>query len=764
MIIHPINKIKKPDATAIDIAFGGRTAFLLDSSSYLWGWGYSTTSYEIPQIITNSRSTPIAAIVGSNVKFTKLCGRTALDASSYAWCWGPTPNGNIYGMSSIPVYLPISGNMKWQALSGIRGNNNYNFAGIVSSQVWSWGINDFGQVGNFTKTIVSFPYSTGMTASYVTCAPYHSVLIDYNLRAYACGCNQAGQLGINTTYDASLYQAVAGNKQFISVITNQTQITSGTTIALDTSSYAWAWGANSNGQFGNGTITGSSSPISVHGPWNNIYCLGGNSFLGINNRGYFVWGNNASGEFGNNTTTACSTPLQVFYPFNIKKIVGSSNTTAAATTLALDTSGYVWAWGDNTFGQLGDNTTVNKLYPIRVYWKSRKYSVPYIAPIGSNLTATGTGSGGNTLYLDNSSYAWGWGVNAYGSLGNNSSEATSIAVSVVGGMQFIFIRGGGYPGNTSYTIALDSSSYAWVWGYNGTNQLGNGGIVAVSSPVSVLGGKQWNLVTSNESGTFYGIDNSSLIWSWGSNASGACGIGTAGGSYSSPVSVIGGRKAISLAAFFNGCAMLDISSYVWCWGYNANGPCGQNNITNYSSPVSVIGGRLIKSIAAISADAASSYASVYALDISSNLWAWGNNGAGQCGQNNSTLNYSSPVSVIGNRKFVKLGDYRYSCVAAIDGSSYLWAWGNNTGDGTTSSRSSPVSVIGGYQWNSFCSTSITSRGLGSINNSFLVFGSNSYNNMQLFCPGSPTSSPIIVYMSNTISNTDIDKNNIFGQY
>ena len=758
-----INKINRPDTTALDIAFGERTAFLLDSSSYLWGWGYSNVSSEIPAGITSNQSTPVVAVVASNIKFTKLCGFTALDASSYAWCWGPAPIGNGTSVN-IAIYQSVAGGMQWKKLGGQRGTTSLTYRmGLVNGYAWGWGTNDNGSLGNNTANSASSPVSVvgGLSFIDLDVSADYTIALDTSSYAWAWGNNTSGQLGDNTTTSRSSPVSVVGNKQFISVITSKLDGSYNATIALDTSSYAWAWGYNNDGEFGNGTTTGSSSPISVHGPWNSIYYIGSNSFLGINNNGYYVWGYNASGAFGNNTLTPRYTPLQVFYPFNIKKIIGSTYSSyGTMTTMALDTNGYVWAWGDNTYGSMGNNSIAPTSYPTRVYWKSKTYT-PYPPPplIGSNLGEPG----GVEFYLDQSSYAWCWGTNSNGALGINIGptqlSGSSYPVSVVGNRQFRYISG-----ISNIGIGLDLSSYAWVWGYNGASPIGNGSLVAMSSPVSVIGGKQWSSISVTQTGAFYGIDNASFVWAWGANGVGECGQNTTN-PCSSPVSVIGGRKAISIAAYGNGCVMLDISSYAWCWGANSYGQCGQNNITNYSSPVSVVGGYLFTAVA-------TSNTNCYALDISSYAWAWGVNGTGLLG-NNSTIASSSPVSVAGGHIFMKLlggSGSGSGSMAAIDSSSYLWSWGSNTsgvlGDGTTSNRSSPVSVIGGYLWDS---ATISSGGIMGVGGNFkysnyIAWGSTAGNRLQNY-NSTTFSSPIVVtHLNSIISNPVIIKTNIFGQY
>jgi alpha-tubulin suppressor-like RCC1 family protein len=165
---------------------------------------------------------------------------------------------------------------------------------------------------------------------------------------------------------------------------------------------------------------------------------------------------------------------------------------------------------------------------------------------------------------------------------------------------------------------------------------------------------------------------------------------------------VGDHSFIALAAGCIHTLGLKADGSVWAWGNNnsQNGGTNANQLgdgtaTHRSSPVSVIGAH---SFIKIRANRMS-----LGLKADGSAWAWGPNASGQLGDN-TTDNKSSPVSVAGAHNFFDLSAGDRHCLGwKLDGSA--WGWGNNTaedasgggaqlGDNTTTTRSSPVSVVG----------------------------------------------------------------------
>jgi alpha-tubulin suppressor-like RCC1 family protein len=400
------------------------------------------------------------------------------------------------------------------------------------------------------------------------------------------------------------------------------------------------------------------------------------------------WGTGAAGQIGNNSNNSPNTPTPSSNPVGIiftkvyrGRISGSS--TAAQCQVALDQFSYAWAWGNGgSWSQIGDNTIQNRSFPVSVVGGKQ-----WLQIIASDTINIG---------LDTLSYAWAWGTNGLtGDLGDNTVANRSSPTSVVGGKQWLQILSSGINGNaSSFTVGLDNFSYAWAWGTGANGVLGNNLVANQSSPVSVVGGRQFKSIYIAESNVF-ALDSNSYAYAWGINTVGQLGINTVT-SQSSPVSVIGGRqwKAFSVSRASSTCHVmaLDSNSYAYAWGNNNTGGLGDNTIANRSSPISVPGGKQWLKVFP-------DQSNTFGIDINNRPYAWGINSNGQLGDN-TIANRSSPISV----NLLSTLDISSSTATGatdanplyflIDGT--LWTCGLNTsnelGDGTSTSKSSPVMV------------------------------------------------------------------------
>ena len=287
------------------------------------------------------------------------------------------------------------------------------------------------------------------------------------------------------------------------------------------------------------------------------------------------------------------------------------------------------------------------------------------------------------------SLAWTWGCNSYGQLGECTPTNRSSPVPVVGGFSdWCQISAG-----RCVTAAVRTSGSAWAWGRNGYGQLGDNTVTNRSSPVSVVGNfSDWCQISNNGPHTA-AVRTGGSAWAWGFNLNGQLGDNTVT-QRSSPVSVVGGFTSwCQVSAGLAHTAAVRTNGSAWAWGYNYNGRLGDNTTTNRSSPVSVVGG--FSDWCQISAGSCHTAA----VRTGGSAWSWGFNNSGQLGDNTSTSR-SSPVSVVGgftNWCQISAG---LAHTAAVRTSGSAWDWGNNyggrLGDNTVTNRSSPVSVVGGF--------------------------------------------------------------------
>jgi len=339
-----------------------------------------------------------------------------------------------------------------------------------------------------------------------------------------------------------------------------------------------------------------------------------------------------------------------------------------------------WAWGSNGQGRLGDDSTTSSSSPVSVVggytdWVEISAGQEHTAAVRANGTA------------------WAWGRNTNGRLGDNSTTSRSSPVSVVGGFtDWVEISAGG-----THTAAVRANGSAWAWGFDSSGQLGDNSFTAKSSPVSVVGGfTDWVQISAG-GGAFDGhtaaVRANGTAWAWGLNSYGRLGDDSTT-NRSSPVSVIGGfTDWVQISAGGTHTAAVRANGSAWAWGRNGYGRLGDNSTTDRSSPVSVVGG--FTDWVQISAGAAHTAA----LRANGTAWAWGNNGNGRLGDD-SAANRSSPVSVVGGFTDWVGISAGTAHTAAVRANGTAWAWGDNgrgrLGDNSTTSRSSPVSVVGGF--------------------------------------------------------------------
>ncbi|MBI0089106.1 InlB B-repeat-containing protein, partial [Bifidobacterium sp. W8113] len=287
----------------------------------------------------------------------------------------------------------------------------------------------------------------------------------------------------------------------------------GFSLAVGSDGNAYAWGDNSNGQLGDGTTTQQNTPVRVKTPDRNTYpdlpkdftylqvsARGSHSLaLGSDGNAY-AWGYNNSGQLGNGTTSynAQTTPVRVktpdrnTYPDLPKDFTYVQVSAGDRHSLALGSDGNAYAWGYNTYGQLGNGTSSYNAQttPVRVKTPDRN-TYPDL-PKDFTYLQVSAGSW-HSLALGSDGYAWAWGLNSNGQLGNNTSSGTSDANPVPKrvrdpanptdtskGQQATQVSAGG-----SHSLALGSDGNAYAWGLNSNGQLGTNSYSNSTVPVPV---------------------------------------------------------------------------------------------------------------------------------------------------------------------------------------------------------------------------------------------------------------------------------------
>ncbi|MCL2788082.1 MAG: Ig-like domain-containing protein [Micrococcales bacterium] len=378
----------------------------------------------------------------------------ALDREGRVWTWGYNTYGQLGHATptnpSPPVRLK-AGAWTLPEFTAIAAGYAAGYALEENGRIWAWGYNNYGQLGNGNDTNSSAPVPMQATPgplpkfTAIAAGPATGYALDEGGDIWAWGRNNFGQLGDGTNVPHSLspvrVRAASG------VLPVFTAIAAGglSSYALDKQGEVWAWGYNSNGQLGDGTTTDSRTPVRLHAasgtlPEFTAIAAGGYTAYALDKAGgVWAWGNNSDGQLGDGTTTDSKTPVRVWNPTGVRfAAIGSG----AAAGYALDDTGAVWAWGRNDNGQLGNGTSTPSLTPVRV-------------SSGTLPKFTAIGQGADTGYaLGERGDLWAWGSNYYGQLGTGTTtdSTTPLLLSAaIGRVTF-----GGISGTS-----LSSSGSAW---------------------------------------------------------------------------------------------------------------------------------------------------------------------------------------------------------------------------------------------------------------------------------------------------------------
>jgi alpha-tubulin suppressor-like RCC1 family protein len=367
---------------------------------------------------------------------------------------------------------------------------------------------------------------------------------------------------------------------------------------------AYCWGANGNGQLGDGTLTQRTGPVPVAGGLSFRAVIAGSSHtcgvtpaLPLGNGVAYCWGLNDHGQLGDGTTTDRASPVAVAGGLSFFRVVAGGSHTCGVTPYT-DSSGvsFTYCWGWNASGQLGDGTTTDRTKP---------QALPFFigSPVSAGLNHT------CALQLDvGADYCW--GSNTNGQLGDGTTIGKTSPVAIIlvpcgsGPPDFVLPPGLTCPPGArvpfeavsaggSHTCAEAGGSYflsfAWYcWGANGSGQLGDGTTTDRTSWVLMGGGLSFAYGGVSAGGRHTcGATAAGSAYCWGLNDNGQLGDGTTT-QRTSPVLVAGGLSFIAMSAGgSHTCGVTAGAAY--CWGLNSSGQLGNGTTTGSTVPVKVAG-------------------------------------------------------------------------------------------------------------------------------------------------------------------------------
>lgn len=580
-------------------------------------------------------------------------------------------------------FLPVSVTRSFEVTAALAAGGGHSLEIRADGTLHGWGANASGQLGDGstmtrpTPVPVSLP--AGVTALAVAAGGGHSLALGSDGELYAWGDNTRGQIG-----DGSTLQRTAPVQVSLPAGVSALAIAAGYdhSLAMGSDGTLYAWGNNDSGQLGDGSIQQRTTPVQVSLPVGvsalSVTAGRAHSLATGSDGRLYAWGSNSFRQIGDGGSLSSlrTTPVQV----RLRTGVSALSVTAGEDhSLAVGSDGNLYAWGSNSDGQRGDGSTFPPGTPVQVS-----------LPAGVSALSLAAGAT-HSLAMGSDGMLYAWGGNSDGQLGDGSytGRATRLQVSLPAGVSALGVAAGGV-----HTLAMGSDGTLYAWGGNEYGQLGDGSAASRTPPVRVslpAGVSALDIVAGGDHSLALASDGT--LYAWGGNAIGQLGDGsTSDRTTPVAVSLPAGVSALSVTAGASHSLAAASDGRLYAWGENGYGELGDGSALQRTTPVQV---SLSAAVSALSVAAGTFHSLARGSD--GTLYAWGRNDSGELGDG-STLKRTTPVSVdlpAGVSALSVTAGRHHSLARGSDGK--LYAWGNNLygqlGDGSTTARPTPVPVV-----------------------------------------------------------------------
>jgi alpha-tubulin suppressor-like RCC1 family protein len=313
---------------------------------------------------------------------------------------------------------------------------------VAPTELYAWGINSGGQLGLGDQNISrSSPTQVGALTTWLTIDSwYHAIALQTNGTLWTWGSGDSGRLGVNSVAEASSpVQVGAGSWSFAAAGGQHS-------LGISSAGNLYAWGENGDGQLGQNNLTDRSSPVQIGSltTWTSVTAGYAQSFGILSTGALYSWGGNDSGSLGHNVSSLSgnkSSPTQIGALTTWLQVDAGGEQNIAA----IKTDGTLWTWGNNNYGQIGDNTTILKSSPVQVGALTNWAQVSEGYQTAMAVKTDGT--------------LWGWGRNQSGQIGDNSRTQRSSPVQIGSLTTWLAVGSG-----NGTTIAVKTDGTLWTLG------------------------------------------------------------------------------------------------------------------------------------------------------------------------------------------------------------------------------------------------------------------------------------------------------------
>jgi alpha-tubulin suppressor-like RCC1 family protein len=376
----------------------------------------------------------------------------ALTTGGALQCWGANGSGQLGDNTNQTRTRPVAVTGLASGMRDIAAGFYHSCAVGVDGAARCWGGNQFGQLGDGSASTRLSPVTVARLSSGVkaiTAGALHTCALTEAGAVQCWGLNSSGQLGDNSTSQRATPAAVSGLSSAVAAVAAG----GSHTCALSTAGGVACWGSNAFGQLGDGSTTSRAAPVAIFGNGVAAIAAGGSHTCALTASGAVLcWGSNKVGQLGDTTITDRLVPTPVAG-------LGAAVTAIAAGeshTCALTTAGAVKCWGENFYGQLGDNSTSVRLAPVAV------------SGLASGASLLAAGSAHSCSFAEEDGVRC-WGNNAFGQLGDTTTTQRQVPARVLANNlpdapATIVANAGNGQASISFSIPADNGGLA-VTGY-----------------------------------------------------------------------------------------------------------------------------------------------------------------------------------------------------------------------------------------------------------------------------------------------------------
>ncbi|HEY0527390.1 MAG TPA: Ig-like domain-containing protein [Gemmatimonadaceae bacterium] len=345
------------------VTAGDQNFCALNTSGAAFCWGYGDVGQLGNGVLANV-STPVE--VAGGLSFAAIspaiyhgCG---LAADGTAYCWGRNDQGALGDGTLVNHYTPapVSGGLHF---TKIKTGMHFTCGLVASGDAYCWGQGQFGVLGNGTLGVSTAPVlvSGGHIFTELGTGLWQACAIDNAGAAWCWGDNRAFGLGDGTAINSSIPVRVIGGVTFSTVSGGENY-----TCALTPAGAAYCWGYDyfgslGDGLSGSGTSRGTPKPV-IGGFTFRALTTGGAHACGLLNDGTVrCWGDNVAGQFGNGTLVSTTSPVNAASGFSWSSIAATYRGTCGITS-----ANVAYCWGAGARGQLGNGATTDSSLPVKV--------------------------------------------------------------------------------------------------------------------------------------------------------------------------------------------------------------------------------------------------------------------------------------------------------------------------------------------------------------------------------------------------------------